>query len=114
MAADHERIKNKILNDYSDGKVYNLYDNKQAFGETVSGFKAQFGLGAGTSDIIGYAVDSGLFVAIEVKTIAYKILSDKQRAFLDHVYMSGCISLIAYQEFSETGYRFIKFIDYPY
>lgn len=114
MASDHERTKNKILIDYSDSKTYVLYDNKQAFGETASGFKAQFGLGAGTSDIIGYCVKTGLFVAIEVKTPKYKTLSDKQRSFLEHVHDSGAISLIATQEFTETGYSLCKYIDYKH
>jgi len=114
MAADHERIKNKVLTDYADRTVYELHDNKQAFGETESGFKAQFGLGKGTSDIVGFCVNTGLFVAIEVKTLAYKKLSKEQKAFLKRVYDSGGIALVAYQEFSETGYRLIKLTDYLY
>lgn len=114
MAADHERTKNKILTDYSDSTIYVLYDNKQAFGETASGFKAQFGLGTGTSDIIGYCVKTGLFVAIEVKTPKYKTPSKTQRAFLEHVHNSGGIALIAMQEFTEIGYTLCKYVDYKH
>lgn len=51
----------------------------------------------GVSDIIGFVINTGLFVACEVKTIN-DTFSDDQKQFLTEVKQAGGIALVATQD----------------
>lgn len=55
----------------------------------------------GQSDIIGFVINTGLFVACEVKTINDSF-SDDQKTFLTDVKRSGGIALVATQQYNQV------------
>lgn len=70
-----------------------FWRNAVGLAETKSGAKIKFGLGKGTSDLVGFCRPSGRFVALEIKR-AGKEKTSKQRkkeqeAFLAMVRLGG-------------------------
>lgn len=55
----------------------------------------------GVSDIIGFVINTGLFVAVEVKTLN-DVFSDDQIIFMNEIKKAGGIALIATQEFNQV------------
>jgi len=71
-----------------------LFRNNCGMLQDKNGTYVRYGLGTGSSDLIGWALPSGRFVAVEVKTPTGKATKE-QLAFIDAVNKGGGIAFLA-------------------
>jgi len=93
--AETEILKRVMLAARSAGLV--LFRNHNGLFYDKDGRAHKTGLCKGSSDLIGWHIHTGLFVALEIKTPTGR-LSEEQKNFLDQVNKAGGIGIVCRDE----------------